>query len=322
MDPSTGYVKAYVGGIDYTNFQCDMCSQSHRQVGSTIKPYLYAMALENGMTPCDLVLNIQRTYGNWSPRNGSHARYGELVPLKWGLAQSNNWISAFLIDKYGPAAFVQMLHHFGIKHNIANPNMTLCLGTCEISVKEMVSAYTSFVNCGMRVLPLMVTRIENSNGKVIEQFRTNTDEVISSESSYRMLDMMKAVIDQGTGRRLRSKYGLTAEIAGKTGTTQRNSDGWFMGCVPRLVSGCWVGGENPNIHFNSMAYGQGAAMALPIWALYMKKVYADRSLGYLQNETFSIPPEFDMCGYGINLDADSLDYNLNTDDEIFEIEDW
>ena len=322
MDPVNGYVKAYVGGIDYTHFQYDMCSQSHRQVGSTIKPYLYAMAMENGMTPCDMVLNIQRTYGNWTPRNGSSARYGQLVPLKWGLAQSNNWISAYLIDKYGPSAFVQMLHHFVIKHNIANPNMTLCLGTCEISVKEMVSAYTAFANSGMRVMPLMVTRIENSNGKVIDRFRTNTDEVISSESSYRMLDMMKAVIDQGTGRRLRSKYGLTAQIAGKTGTTQRNSDGWFMGVVPRLVSGCWVGGENPNIHFNSMAYGQGAAMALPVWALFMKKVYADPSLGYLQSETFSIPQDFDMCGFGLFLDTDSVDYNLGSEDEIFEIEDW
>ena len=167
-----------------------------------------------------------------------------------------------------------------------------------------------------------MTRIENSNGKVIDRFRTNTDEVISSESSYRMLDMMKAVIDQGTGRRLRNKYGLTAQIAGKTGTTQRNSDGWFMGVVPRLVSGCWVGGENPNIHFNSMAYGQGAAMALPVWALYMKKVYADPSLGYLQSETFNIPQDFDMCGFGLFLDTDSIDYNIGGEDEIFEIEDW
>lgn len=308
MDPINGYVKAYVGGIDYTSFQYDMCSQGHRQVGSTIKPYLYAMAMENGMTPCDLVLNVQRTYGNWSPRNGSNARYGELVPLKWGLAQSNNWISAYLIDKFGPSAFVKMLRHFGIKHNFPNPNLTLCLGTCEISVKEMVSAYTTFANSGMRVMPLMVTRIENSNGKVIERFRTNTDEVISSASAYRMLDMMEAVIDQGTGRRLRSKYGLTAQIAGKTGTTQRNSDGWFMGVVPRLVSGCWVGGENPNIHFNNMTYGQGAAMALPIWALYMKKVYSDHSLGYSQSEKFDIPEDFDFCGYGIdfNLGVDSL----------------
>lgn len=306
MDPSSGYVKAYVGGIDYTSFKYDMCSQGHRQVGSTIKPYLYAMAMENGMTPCDLVLNVQRTYGNWSPRNGSNARYGELVPLKWGLAQSNNWISAYLIDKFGPSAFVQMLRNFGIKHNFPNPNLTLCLGTCEISVKEMVSAYTAFANSGMRVTPLMVTRIENSDGKVIERFRTNTDEVISSQSTFRMLDMMKAVIDQGTGRRLRSKYGLTAQIAGKTGTTQRNSDGWFMGVVPRLVSGCWVGGENPNIHFNNMANGQGAAMALPIWALYMKKVYADRSLGYSQSETFDIPEDFDLCGYGLDLSIDSL----------------
>lgn len=322
MDPSTGYVKAYVGGINFTSFKYDMCSQSHRQVGSTIKPYLYAMAMENGMTPCDLAPNEQRTYGNWTPRNGSRARYGEMVPLKWALAQSNNWISAYLIDKFGPGAFAQMLKHFGIRHNISNPNMTLCLGTCEISVKEMVSAYTAFANHGMRVMPLMVTRIEDSNGKVIERFHTSATEVISSSSSYRMLDMMKAVIDQGTGRRLRSTYGLTAQIAGKTGTTQNNSDGWFMGVVPRLVTGCWVGGENRNIHFNSTAIGQGASMALPIWALYMRKVYADRSLGYSQGETFAIPSDFDYCSDGIAEDSLYTSSPEEEPFEVFEISEW
>lgn len=321
MDPVNGYVKAWVGGIDYTNFQYDMCGQSHRQVGSTIKPYLYALAMENGMTPCDLVLNVQRTYGNWSPRNGSKARYGQLVPLEWGLAQSNNWISAYLIDKFGPVAFVQTLKNFGIRHDI-QPNLTLCLGTCEISVKEMVSAYTAFVNSGLRVTPLLVTKIEDSDGHVIETFRTSTDEVISPESSYRMLHMMQAVINQGTGRRLRFRYGFTAPIAGKTGTTQNNSDGWFMGVVPRLVSGCWVGGENPNIHFNSMAMGQGASMALPVWALYMKKVWADPTLGYSQDEAFNIPQDFDMCGQGFGFDNDSIQSSSPTppEDDVFEIE--
>ncbi len=306
MDPSTGYVKAYVGGIDFNNFKYDMCSQGHRQVGSTIKPYLYSLAMENGMTPCDLVPNQQQTYGNWTPRNGSNARYGEMVPLKWALAQSNNWISAYLINKYGPGALVQIMKNFGIRHNIKDPNLTLCLGTCEISVKEMVSAYTAFANHGMRATPLMVTRIEDSNGTVIARFHTCTNEAISSGSSYRMIDMMKAVIDQGTGRRLRGKYAFVGEIAGKTGTTQMNSDGWFVGIVPRLVSGCWVGGENRNIHFNSTAMGQGASMALPVWALFMKKVYNDRSLGYSQSERFQIPPEFRYCGDSIQSSLDSL----------------
>ena len=262
--------------------------------------------MENGMTPCDLVPNQQQTYGNWTPRNGSNARYGEMVPLKWALAQSNNWISAYLINKYGPGALVQIMKNFGIRHNIKDPNLTLCLGTCEISVKEMVSAYTAFANHGMRATPLMVTRIEDSNGTVIARFHTCTNEAISSGSSYRMIDMMKAVIDQGTGRRLRRKYAFVGEIAGKTGTTQMNSDGWFVGIVPRLVSGCWVGGENRNIHFNSTAMGQGASMALPVWALFMKKVYNDRSLGYSQSERFQIPPEFRYCGDSIQSSLDSL----------------
>ena len=320
MDPSNGYVKAYIGGINFTNFKYDMCSQGHRQVGSTIKPYLYALAMENGMTPCDLAPNEQRTYGNWSPRNGSKARYGEMVSLKWALSQSNNWISAYLIDKFGPRALVETLKNFGINHYIDNPNLTLCLGTCEISVKEMVSAYTAFANHGMRVTPLFVTRIEDSNGKVIARFHTGANEAISSNTAYKMIDMMQAVIEQGTGRRLRYKYGFTAQIAGKTGTTQQNSDGWFVGFVPRLVSGCWVGGENRNIHFNTTAMGQGASMALPIWAIYMKKVYNDRSLGYSQSETFSIPDDFSLCDDSLAV-ADSLFLNTNGD-EILEIEEW
>lgn len=305
MDPANGFVKAYVGGINFNNFKYDMCSQGHRQVGSTIKPYLYSLAMENGMTPCDLVPNQQHTYGNWTPRNGSNARYGEMVPLKWALTQSNNWISAYLINKYGPGALVQIMKNFGIRHNIENPNLTLCLGTCEISVKEMVSAYTAFANHGMRVAPLMVTSIEDNNGTVIERFHTSINEAISSSSAYRMVDMMKAVIDQGTGRRLRGRYAFTAEIAGKTGTTQKNSDGWFVGMIPRLVAGCWVGGENRNIHFNSTAMGQGASMALPIWALFIKKVFNDPTLGYSPKEKFQIPSDFKYCDDSV-LSADSL----------------
>lgn len=316
MDPSNGYVKAYVGGIDLTHFKYDMCSKAHRQVGSTIKPYLYALAMENGMTPCTTAPNEQRTYGDWTPRNGSRARYGEMVELRWGLAMSNNWISAYLIDYLRPGPFVEWLHSFGYLHRL-DPNYTLCLGACEFSVKEMVAAYTAFANNGIRVSPVMVTKIEDSNGKVIARFNTTTKGVMSSASSYRMLDMMKGVIDQGTGRRLRSTYGITAQVAGKTGTTQKNSDGWFMGVTPRLVTGCWVGGENRNIRFNSTAMGQGASMALPIWGKYMKKVYNDRMLGYSEGEAFKIPIDFNMCGGDDEFLTDSISLSNDYEIELF-----
>lgn len=295
IDPATGYVKAYVGGLDYAHFQYDMAMVGRRQVGSTMKPFVYIMAMEDGYSPSSTILNVQRSYGGWMPRNGSRARYGEEVTLKWGLSQSNNWITAELmhqIDPYG-TRLVDYLHKFGVANNQIYPSMPLCLGACEITVGEMASAYTAFVNKGIRCAPILVTRIEDSQGNVVgdsdKELAPRLSEIISEETSYKMLDMMQAVIDQGTGRRLRGKFGLTASIAGKTGTTNDNSDGWFMGCVPRLVTACWVGGEERDIHFNSMAIGQGAASALPIWAYYMKKVYSDKQLGYSQDEKFDIP---------------------------------
>ena len=291
IDPENGHVKAYVGGLDYTHFQYDMAMVGRRQVGSTMKPFVYTMAMEDGYLPSSTVLNVQRTYGNWTPRNGSRARYGEEVSLKWGLSQSNNWVTAQLmyqIDPYG-TRLVNYLHEFGVANNQIYPSMPLCLGACEITVAEMASAYTAFVNKGIRCAPILVTRIEDEQGNVVADFAPRMNEVISEETSYKMLDMMQAVIDQGTGRRLRFKYNLTGQIAGKTGTTNDNSDGWFMGCVPRLVTACWVGGEERTIHFKSMAMGQGASSALPIWAYYMKKVYRDRTLGYSQDEKFDIP---------------------------------
>lgn len=291
IDPSNGYVKAYVGGLNYSHFQYDMAMVGRRQVGSTMKPFVYTMAMEDGYTPDYTVLNVQRTYGNWTPRNGSRARYGEEVTLKWGLSQSNNWVTAqlmYLIDPYG-TRLVDFLHRVGVANNEIYPSMPLCLGACEVTTAEMASAYTAFVNKGLRCAPILVTRIEDSSGNVVAEFAPRMEEVISEQTSYNMLDMMKAVVDQGTGRRLRFKYNFTGEIAGKTGTTNENSDGWFMGCVPRLVTACWVGGEERTIHFNSMAMGQGASSALPIWAYYMRKVYRDKSLGYSESETFSIP---------------------------------
>ena len=198
----------------------------------------------------------------------------------------------YQIDPYG-TRLVDYLHKFGVANNQIYPSMPLCLGACEITVGEMASAYTAFVNKGIRCAPILVTRIEDSQGNIIDdsdkELAPRMSEIISEETSYKMLDMMRAVIDQGTGRRLRSRFGLTAQIAGKTGTTNDNSDGWFMGCVPRLITACWVGGEERDIHFNSMTFGQGAASALPIWGYYMKKVYADKVLGYSQKEEFYIP---------------------------------
>ncbi len=307
MEPQTGYVKAYVGGLDYSYFQYDMVTMGRRQVGSTIKPYLYALAMENGFTPCDEAPNVQTTYmvGDkpWTPRNSGTARIGEMVTLKWGLSQSNNWISAYLMDKLDPHALVQLIRTFGINSLDVYPSMSLCLGTCDISVSEMVSAYSAFVNKGIRVAPLFVTKIENSDGEVVSEFHPRMNEVISAESSYKMLEMLRAVIDNGTGGRLRYKYKLTAPIGGKTGTTNNNSDAWFMGFVPRLVSGCWVGGEDRDIHFDQMSIGQGASAALPIWAKYMNMVYADRSLGYSQSETFDVPIDFNSCENTFGADS-------------------
>ena len=318
MDPLTGSVKAYVGGLDYSYFQYDMVTMGRRQVGSTIKPYLYALAMENGFTPCDEAPNVQTTYmvggKPWTPRNSGTARIGEMVTLKWGLSQSNNWISAYLMDKLDPNALVQLIRTFGINSLDVYPSMSLCLGTCDISVSEMVSAYSAFVNKGIRVAPMYVTRIEDNEGELITDFHSRMNEVISAESSYKMLEMLRAVIDQGTGGRLRYKYNLTAPIGGKTGTTNNNSDAWFMGLVPRLVSGCWVGGEDRDIHFDQMSIGQGASAALPIWAKYMKMVYADQSLGYSQTETFDIPADFNSCEN--TFGADSM--MVNEIDEIFE----
>lgn len=300
MDPTTGYVKAYVGGPDYTYFQYDMAMVGRRQVGSTIKPYLYTLAMENGFSPCDEVRHVEQTLLDengkaWSPRNTTKARYGEMVTLKWGLANSSNWISAYLMDKLNPYALKRLIESFGVLNRDIQPTVSLCLGPCEISVGEMVSAYTAFANSGIRVAPLFVSRIEDSQGNVIASFAPQMDEVISAESAYKMLVMLRAVINEGTGGRVR-RYGITADVAGKTGTTNRNSDGWFMGFTPSLVSGCWVGGEERDIHFDTMTYGQGASLALPIWAKFMKKVYEDPTLGYKQDEHFNLPEGFNPCG--------------------------
>ena len=299
MCPQNGYVKAYVGGLDFMHFAYDMVMDGRRQVGSTIKPFLYSLAMENGFSPCDLAPNVQQTYvvagQSWTPRNASKARYGDMVTLKWGLQQSNNWISAYLMSKLNPQAFVTLLHEYGINNPEIHPSMALCLGPCEITVGEMVSAYTAFVNHGIRAAHMFVTKIEDNEGNLIAQFQPRMNEVISEESANKMLYMLKAVVDGGTAGRLRFRYGLTGELGGKTGTTNNNSDAWFMGLTPTLVSGVWVGGDDRDIHFDSMAMGQGATMALPVFALYMQKVYKDKRLGYNQDAIFDMPPGYNPC---------------------------
>ena len=308
MEPKTGYVKAYVGGLDYSHFMYDMVTGGRRQIGSTIKPFLYSLAMENGFSPCDEVPNVQRTYmvaGHpWTPRNTSHSRYGQMVTLKWGLAQSNNWISAYLMSKLNPQQFVNLLHSYGINNPDIYPSMSLSLGPCEVSVAEMVSAYTTFANHGIRTAPIFVSRIEDNEGNVIATFQPRMNEVISAESANKMLVLLLGVVDGGTAGRLRYKYNLEGEIGGKTGTTNRNSDAWFMGFTPELVSGCWVGGEDRDIHFDSMQMGQGATMALPIWAYYMKRVYKDKSLGYSARTSFGLPKDYDPCLNGEEGDND------------------
>ena len=311
MDPANGHVKAYVGGPNYVYFQYDMAMVGRRQVGSTIKPYLYTLAMENGFSPCDQARHVEQTLIDengtpWTPRNANDKRYGEMVTLKWGLANSDNWISAYLMGKLNPYDLVRLIHSFGVRNKAIDPVVSLCLGPCEISVGEMVSAYTAFANKGIRVAPLFVTRIEDSDGNVISTFAPQMEEVISASSTYKMLVMLRAVINEGTGGRVR-RYGITADMGGKTGTTNDNSDAWFMGFTPSLVSGCWVGGDELDIHFGRMTSGQGAAAALPIWAMYMKKVYDDPTLGYDQQERFKLPEGFDPCAGSETPDGEVIE---------------
>ena len=297
MDVHSGAVKAYVGGPNFTHFQYDMVTTGRRQVGSTIKPYLFTLAMDEGMWPCDSTVNDSITLidGNgvaWTPRDEHVKNQGEMVTLNWGLEKSSNWITAYLMSLFTPEQLVRMMRSFGIEGQL-DPVVSLCLGPCEVSVKEMVDAYTTFPNKGIRVEPLYVTRIEDNNGNILATFTPKTHEIISETTSYKMIYMLRNVMDHGTGVRARFRYGLKAPMGGKTGTSQNHSDGWFVGFTPALVSGVWVGGEDRSIHFDNMSAGQGANMALPIWSIYMQKVYADETLGYSAEEQFDVPEWFD-----------------------------
>ncbi|MDR0547315.1 MAG: transglycosylase domain-containing protein [Dysgonamonadaceae bacterium] len=297
MEPQSGAVKAYVGGIDFKYFQYDMVTMGRRQVGSTIKPFLYSLAMESGLTPCNEMMHVAQTLyddlgRDWTPNNTVKSREGEMVSLRWGLQQSDNWVSAYLMKELSPRAFKRkLIEAYGFSEPIdAVPS--LCLGPCEVSIAEMVSGYSAFSTGGMRVEPMYITRIEDKNGNIIASFSPQMHQVITEDAAYKMLSMLRSVMDGGTGGGMRGRQGVTAPMGGKTGTTQNNSDCWFMGFTPTLVGGCWVGGDDRDIHFTSMNEGQGARAALPVMGIFLKKVFADASLGYSPTQSFSVPEKY------------------------------
>lgn len=281
MNPKNGYIKAYVGGPDYRYFMYDMVSVGKRQVGSTIKPILYTLAMQEGLEPCDKVPNIPQTFvlptgEPWTARGGTK-RKGEMVTLRWGLANSENNISAWVLKQFTPQAVAQMAHKMGIT-SVIDPVPSVFLGTAEIAVKEMVAAYAIFPNKGVYHSPLMVSRIEDKFGNTLATFQSESREVITENTAHLMCNLLEGVVNSGTGGRLRFRYDLRNPMGGKTGTTQEHADGWFMGVTPELVGGVWVGAEDRSIHFQNLANGQGASMALPIWAKFLQKAYADPQL--------------------------------------------
>lgn len=311
VESTTGYVKAYVGGIDQRFFQYDHVTQGKRQVGSTFKPFLYTLAMQEGeYSPCYKVPNISYsvelddgTY--WTPKNSSDERIGEEVTLKWALANSNNWISAYLIRRFSPESVIKMARSMGVTSDLpAVP--AIALGTPDISLYEMVGAMNTFADRGVYVKPIFITKIEDKNGNVLERFVAEKTEAIDEITAYKMIELMKGVVQTGTGVRLRYKYKFDNPVAGKTGTTQNQSDGWFMGITPDLTTGVWVGAEDRSVHFRSISLGQGANMALPIWAIFMRKVYNDPSIKISQGD-FQKP----LKDVGFEFDCESSENEYN-----------
>lgn len=285
VEAKTGFVRAYVGGNDYRFFKYDHVTQGKRQVGSTFKPFLYTLAMQEGeYSPCYKVPNISYSVEQydgtfWTPKNSSDERVGEEVTLKWALANSNNWISAYLIKRFSPLSVVNIARNMGVTSDMPAVS-AIALGTPDLSLYEMVGAMNTFANKGVYIKPIFITKIEDKNGNILERFVPDKKEAVDEITAYKMLELMKGVVESGgTSNRLRWKYGFDNPIAGKTGTTQNQSDGWFMGITPDLTAGVWVGAEDRSVHFRTITLGQGANMALPIWALFMRKVYADPSLG-------------------------------------------
>lgn len=317
MEPGTGFVKAYVGGPNYRYFKYDNVRQGKRQVGSTIKPFLYTLAMQEGFSPCDRVVNQAQTFlmpngDTWTPRSTDKEEWiGQTVTLRWGLAHSSNNISAFLMKELGPTAMVKMIHNMGVPDHV-DEVYSICVGAAEVYIYDMVSAFNTFPSHGTYITPQYVTRIEDSEGRVLSEFTNQKREAISPQTAYLMVNLMRGVVNEGTGSRLRSTYGLLGEIAGKTGTTNDNSDGWFIGYTPNITAGVWVGGEDRQVHFNSLALGSGSNMALPIWGIWMKKCLADKSIGWsMDSDHFAAPTSgvigFDCESSGMFLGGDGSD---------------
>ena len=314
MDPNSGHVKAYVGGPNYSHFRYDHVNQARRQVGSTIKPIVYSVAMEDGLSPCHKVPNIEVNFEMppgqkpeiYTPRYSPNKREGEMVTLKYGLALSLNQISAWVMKKYGPLEIVKMAKRTGIKSPL-DTVYALCVGAAETKVSEMVAAFGTYANKGMHTEPVYVTRIEDRNGNIISKFSARKKETLNANTAYRMIDLLRGVVDIGTSTKLRYQFGLSNEIAGKTGTTNDNSDGWFIGMVPNLVTGVWVGGETRSIRFDIGAYGQGSSMALPIWGYYMKSIYENGDLG-ISKDPFQKPENYD----GVTMDCNEYNKRQET----------
>ncbi len=305
MDPSKGLVRAYVGGPDFKHFKFDPVKQGKNQAGSVFKPFLYTLAMQEGFSPCDMAPNVPQSFevndSIWTPKNAGPTDYdGRMVTLKWGLSNSVNNISAWLMKQFNPPAVIEIARKMGIESNMEEV-LSIFLGIADVSLYEMVGAFSTYANQGVYNVPLMVTRIEDRHGNLLAEFSPRSEEAISAEAAYLMVNLLEAVVNEGTGRRLRGKYQFKAPMGGKTGTTQGFSDGWFIGLVPQLVGGAWTGGEDRGIRFNNIFHGQGANMALPVWALFMQKVYADETLGITQEEKFEAPP-----GFNIDMDCDRV----------------
>tara|TARA_A100001011_G_scaffold378200_1_gene442715 strand:- start:8496 stop:10757 length:2262 start_codon:yes stop_codon:yes gene_type:complete len=320
LDPNTGYVKAWVGGINHHFYKYDHVIESKRQVGSIFKPFVYAAAIDqHNYTPCKKFPNVQVIFEkekwglkeDWIPRN-SNEIYGGEINLKQALANSINTITANLMKQVGPKKVKTIARSMGLKSRIPL-SPSICLGTPELTIFEMVGAYSTFVNKGVYISPIFLNRIEDKNGIILEEFSTKSKEVLSEDKAFVMINLLKGVINEGSGIRLRWKYGFKNEIAGKTGTTQNQSDGWFVGMVPNLVTGVWTGAEDRAVHFRDISLGQGANMSLPTWAEFMKKVYEDKSLN-ISKSSFNEPPNFSF-----ELDCDNLDDGFNNfDDDLIE----
>jgi Membrane carboxypeptidase/penicillin-binding protein len=312
-EPVNGYVKAYVGGPDFRYFKYDAVTQQKKQVGSTIKPFLYTVAMQNGYSPCQEVEDIPRSFvvgdTTWTSRStGPKAFHGKMVTLAWGLAESENYISAWLMKQFKPTAVTNLMHKMGVRSFI-DPVPSIFLGTSDIKLEEMVGAYGTFANKGVYTKPMYVTRIEDKNGNTISKFTPKIEEVLSENQAYLMINLLQGVVTHGTGNKLRRDFNLMNQIGGKTGTTQNHSNGWFMCVTPHLVGGVWSGWEDQAIHFETLGEGSGANMALPIMGLFLRKVYADPQFSSMQTDEFEVPSNFNM-----ELDCNKVKKNNTRND--------